>query len=142
MSALTDTEVLSAALLAGCTLLSVAVGFLAHSVSRAVNVTVTQPPITVNVQAPVSLLPPQVQATLDAIDAKLTPALQPATNEQLAGLVREGVAIAELSKLKGSDRFRIAKDYVSSRAAAQLIAVNERELGLAIEAEHALSTKK
>lgn len=117
---------LAAAVLASSVLLTLAIGYLAHSVSRTLSITV---------QAPTALMPPEVADLLRRLDDKLTPTLSPASDEQLTQLVREGVALAETSVLKGHARFRIASEFVSSRAAAQKLALDPRDCALRIEAE-------
>lgn len=100
--------------------------------------------ITVNVttQAPVALLPERVQATLDAIDAKLTPTKVRITDDELRNLVYEAVALAEQSKLKGVDRFHIAKDYVLHCAQTRHYEVDDRDVAKRIEAAVALSKRR
>mgnify|MGYP001603280184 CR=1 len=48
-------------------------------------------------------------------------------------LIAEGVRLAEQSKLKGPDRFRIARNYVEQRAQVKRIKVDARDLALRIE---------
>lgn len=100
--------------------------------------------IVVNVaaQAPVALLPERVQATLDAIDAKLTPTKVRITDDELRNLVYEAVALAEQSKLKGVDRFHIAKDYVLHCAQTRHYEVDDRDVAKRIEAAVALSKRR
>lgn len=102
-------------------------------------VTVTTPPVTVNqapitVQAPHAVLPPELMDTLQRVNEKLLPPSTPADQAQLTALVHEGVAVAEVSKLKGTDKFRIARDYVLDRARAMHLDVDPRALAMQIEA--------
>ena len=57
---------------------------------------------------------------------------------RLADLITEGVTIAEQSKLKGSDRFRLAREHVMYRAPALRLKVDARDVALRIEAAVAL----
>lgn len=96
-------------------------------------------PISITVQSPNAILPERLMATLDAIDAKLQPARITVDESQLSSLVYEGVALAECSKLKGADRFRIAKDFMLSRLNAMNANVDERDIALRIEAAVAVN---
>lgn len=107
--------------------------FLAYSVRKTVNITV---------QAPTALLPERVQSTLDAIDTKLQPVTPVLEDTALAGLIYEAVALAEQSKLKGHDRFRIAQDYVLKRAAALNASVNVIDVAMRIEAAVAMGKRR
>lgn len=128
-----DTLTLPLALLVGLLAVALALVFLAFRVSRVLSITV---------QAPVAQLPDSVLSTLEAVNAKLTPALAPIDDTKLASLVYEAVAMAEQSKNKGRDRFLIARDYVVQRAEAQRLQVDLRDLALRIEAAVALNKKR
>lgn len=95
--------------------------------------------IVVNVAAPTALLPERVQATLDAINEKLTPALNVLTDTEVMKLVHEGVVLAEQSELKGTDRFFIAKDHVMKRADALGAQLDGGDIARRIEAVLALT---
>lgn len=135
-----DMHFVALALFLGLTGMAGALVFLATRLKGGINITVQTPPITV--QAPHALLPDSVQMTLDAINAKLTQAKQPASEVEVAGLIYEGVALAEQSKLKGKDRFFIARDFVNSRASARNLEVDARDVALRIEAAVAVSKRK
>ena len=120
---MTDTQwlLLIAAMFA--TLLPASIVLLAFKVRGMFNVTVTTPPVTVNqapitVQAPTAILPERVQMTLDAIDLKLAPPKARLDDDKVETFIREGVAVAEVSDLKGPDRFNIAVKYVNERCDA------------------------
>lgn len=97
--------------------------------------------LSITVQAPTALLPERVQTTLDALDAKLQPTKLVLEDNALTGLVYEAVALAEQSKLKGPDRFRIAQDYVLKRAAALGAEVNVTDVAIRIEAAVAVGKR-
>lgn len=98
--------------------------------------------LSITVQAPTALLPERVQSTLDAIDTKLQPVTPVLDDTALTGLVYEAVALAEQSKLKGHDRFRIAQDYVTKRAAALNATVNVTDVAMRIEAAVAVGKRR
>lgn len=98
-------------------------------------------PIVVNVASPTALLPESVQLTLDALNEKLKPAKVSPRDDQLSSLVYEGVALAETSKSKGVDRFKIAKDFVLSRCTTLNYDFGERDIALRIEAAVAVNKK-
>lgn len=114
---------------------------LAEKVEKAMTVTVTQPPITVNtppmtVTSPPAILPPELLETLRQVQEKLQPPPQPLLDDSaLAKLVGEGVALADGMKgVKGPDKFRAARSYVTQQAQARGLAVDDRALALSIEA--------
>lgn len=99
-------------------------------------------PIAITVQSPAAVLPERLQQTLDALDLKLTPPKAKLDDPVIARLLYEGVALAEQSKLKGPDRFAIAKSFVLTRLATLNAEHDERDLAQRIEAAVALGKKK
>ena len=109
--------------------------FLAISVRKIFNVTVTQPPITV--QAPTALIPDYVTEVLRRIDEKMAPPTTPADDAMLGTLVVQAVQLAAQAKGKtGPDRFRTARDFVLQRAREANLSIDDRALALRIEAEY------
>lgn len=99
-------------------------------------------PIQITVQSPHAVLPERLMATLDAVDLKLTPAKVKLRDDEVSSIVYEGVALAEVSKLKGTDRFNIAKNFTMSRCKSLNAEFDERDLALRIEAAVAINKKK
>lgn len=119
-------DLVAAALFFGLLALAGSICFFAVNVRGMLNITV---------QAPTALLPERVQSTLDAIDAKLTPPQKVVDDVMLHQLVADGVLVAEKSKLRGYDKFNVAREFVLSRLKelnAEL--PSERDLALRIEA--------
>lgn len=100
--------------------------FLALRISKTLSITV---------QAPTALLPDSVQATLNEVNEKLRPAQLPASDEYLFELVRDAVTLAERSKLKGPDRFRIARTHIETRLRAMNVTADMTDVAQRIEAE-------
>jgi hypothetical protein len=113
---------LPVALLISSALLSGALVFLALKVRGLFTITVNQPPIDVRpnitVQAPTALLPESVQSTLDAINEKLTPLKPKPDDEKVSTFIVEGVTVAEVTQMRGLDKFHIAVKYVNERCDA------------------------
>lgn len=107
--------------------------FLALRISKTLSITV---------QAPTALLPDSVQMTLNAVNEKLTPAQLPASDDFLRELVFDGVTLAEASRLKGADRFRIARTHVEARLKALNVTADMTDVAQRIEAEVAKRKKR
>lgn len=128
---------LPTAIVVASMLVSGALIFFAIRVSGLIRV---EPHITV--QAPVAELPGFVADILQRIDAKLQPPSTPATAEALDKLADEAVHVVEGQKgLRGVDKFKAARAMVLQRAQAQNLAVEDRNVALAIEAAVALMRK-
>jgi len=112
------------AMLLGLLALAGSLVFLAFRVSRVLSITV---------QAPTAEIPGDVKLLLEQVATKLTPTVTPASDGQLTTLIYEAVSRAEMSELKGADRFGIAKKYVNERAAAMNIAVDPADVAKRIE---------
>jgi hypothetical protein len=119
------TQVLNLALLA----------FFLFRMKAPITVNVSQPPITVNVPPPIAQMPQVLADTLQAVNEKLTPSKPTAGAAELEAAVSDAVAIAELSNVKGPDKFRVALDTVTTRLAAMNLAWDARDTALRIEAE-------
>lgn len=116
---------------------AIALTFLAIRLRAPVQITVEQPNLTV--QAPNSVLPPELMDLMQRLNEKLAPPTTPAEVEQLDQLVLQGVEMASATKgLTGPDKFRIARDHVLQRASAQHLEIDPRSLALSIESAVAL----
>lgn len=125
---MTDTQLF---LLLGAmfaTLLPGSIVFLATRLSKTLSITV---------QAPTALLPERVQATLDAINEKLTPAKLPASDDFLRELVHEAVTLGESAdkSMRGVDRFRIARGHIAKRLELMKVEADMGDVARRIEAE-------
>lgn len=90
----------------------------------------------ITVQAPTALIPESVSDTLRRLDEKLAPPRTPMDDDLMTEFVEQGVALAETAQkgLRGPDKFRIARQFVETRARERNIELDTRAVALRIEA--------
>lgn len=99
--------------------------------------------LSITVQSPPAVLPERLMATLDALEAKLQPAQMPLDDAKLGRLVYEAVASAENTKLKGYDKFRVAREHIERRLKElNMVPPDPRTLALRIEGAVGVTKKK